>query len=704
VSSFRRAWKGTSRLPVRLARLLVPAISVLFAVLLAPLMTLLVGIILLVGALPMARLRRLAGAVQRALSQSVGDSYVLLSSPAREAAIVHSVTRDLTWLASGTKRVVVVAHSQGAEVAHRATRRLRTSNVDKLVTLGTGQTKLFMAAKALETGSHRGVWFAPAGALITFAAIIVFFHTWRTENFEEAWAWFPAVLFGVGTFGQGLALAGSLGRPRDGELDSGATEGWLDLYAGHDPVPNGPIFHLPEGRPPFVSTRQVDNRMSWLRDHTTYARNPEQVLAAIVEVGAAANGRSIDVPGEIDADFRARAALRRGWRVGWLWASRWVAVACGSALLLAIHLGWSDVHRPLLDSLPAVAGRLPWVDLPPDWTRGDAYNRVVATGLGVALAVVGYLVMSQAWGWWDSAERRDSYRVPLDLAVRSPYRFALFPLGLVVLLETMLALVAVTVLLVSGRPIEPREVAGLDLARLLLIPVVVLFGLLLIGSPLYLVSVLLQRLGLVEPGRARPTRVQLGAIFVPYSLLLMVGSVLELPEPSVLVFLLLLLGPFVVAFLGTPILSSSRLVRRALLPLRGWAHAPPRPPPSPIHRELEEVWQRARNARSALEEAMQNDDQETWDKARARLISLATSPRSALPDSVKGQLRELARSGVPAASPNGASAEERREILLLHSRPVDQLDALVMDWAAKHQTWPDSRPTTGPVLSTGQPS
>jgi hypothetical protein len=369
-------------------------------------------------------------------------------------------------------------------------------------------------------------------------------------------------------------------------------------------------------------------------------------------------------------------------------------------LFLAIHRGWTDVHGPLLDSLPALTGRLPWVDLPPDWTRGDASTTVVAAGLGVALAVVGYLVMSQAWAWWDNAERRESYRVPLGLAVRSPYRFALFPLGLVVLLETMLALVAITALLVSGRPIEPQGLAGLDLARVLLIPVLVLFGLVLIGTPLYVVAALLQRLQLVEPGRALPTPIEVGTIFVPYSLVLMVGSVLELPEPSALVFLLLLLGPFVVAFLGMPIVSSSMLVRRALLPLRRWAHAPPGPPPSPIHRELEEVCQRASNARSALEEAMQNDDQETRDEARARLISLATSPHSGLPDSVKGQLRELAASLAAAASPNGESAGDRREALLLHSQLVEQLDALVREWSVKHQPWADGSPTTGAVLST----
>ena len=102
---------------------------------------------------------------------------------------------------------------------------------------------------------------------------------------------------------------------------------------------------------------------------------------------------------------------------------------------------------------------------------------------------------------------------------------------------------------------------------------------------------------------------------------------------------------------------------------------------------------------------MQNDDQETWDQARARLISLASSPRPALPDSVKEQLRELAvaLSGTPAATPIGESATVRREDFLLYSRLVDQLDVLVMDWAAKHQPWPaEGRRATAAV--PGQPS
>ena len=120
VISFERAWTTGGNWPTRIAHVAARGVGVFVAALLAPLMALVVGIILLLGVLPIGGLRRIAGALQRALSQSVGDSYVLLSSPSREAAIVHTVKCELEWLTGNADEVIVVAHSQGAEVAHRA--------------------------------------------------------------------------------------------------------------------------------------------------------------------------------------------------------------------------------------------------------------------------------------------------------------------------------------------------------------------------------------------------------------------------------------------------------------------------------------------------------------------------------------------------------------------------------------------------------
>ena len=64
--------------------------------------------------LPIAALRTFASAVQRLLTATLGDSYVLVTSPVRTAAILSGLRRDLEWLAPQCDKIAIVAHSQGA--------------------------------------------------------------------------------------------------------------------------------------------------------------------------------------------------------------------------------------------------------------------------------------------------------------------------------------------------------------------------------------------------------------------------------------------------------------------------------------------------------------------------------------------------------------------------------------------------------------
>jgi len=72
----------------------------------------------------------------------LGDSLVFTDNKVINAAICSKVTADLTWLRQRCDRVVVLAHSQGAAVAHTVLRRSDTISVDRLVTFGSGLRKL----------------------------------------------------------------------------------------------------------------------------------------------------------------------------------------------------------------------------------------------------------------------------------------------------------------------------------------------------------------------------------------------------------------------------------------------------------------------------------------------------------------------------------------------------------------------------------
>ncbi len=102
-------------------------------------------------------IRPLAVRAQAALTGSVGDSYALVRSPATRAAIVSKTKQDLEWLCRhNPSKVLVIAHSQGAEVArqalmespHLAGRSLR------LITYGSGIRKLTLLQKLRSGGQE----------------------------------------------------------------------------------------------------------------------------------------------------------------------------------------------------------------------------------------------------------------------------------------------------------------------------------------------------------------------------------------------------------------------------------------------------------------------------------------------------------------------------------------------------------------------
>lgn len=127
------------------------------ALVLAPVVVLCLLGMLLLGAMPIGSLRRLAGRAQQALAQTVGDSLVLLDRPMQSAAILDRVRRDIRWAGERCDNVVVLAHSQGAAIALDALQgvarvdtlatsaawQLGDPGPRALITFGSGVNKLF---------------------------------------------------------------------------------------------------------------------------------------------------------------------------------------------------------------------------------------------------------------------------------------------------------------------------------------------------------------------------------------------------------------------------------------------------------------------------------------------------------------------------------------------------------------------------------
>jgi tetratricopeptide (TPR) repeat protein len=163
-----------SRLPTLLWRWFVEGAKVTLMLALSPLLLAAISSLVLLGVLPITPVRDFAGAVQRTLAATVGDSFVFMRQPFTGAAICQSVTSDLEWLAARCKKVVVVAHSQGGAIAHRVLRGPVTAPCDLLVTFGSGLAKLAEMERTSVPHGREILWLATLGASIAAASIV--FH------------------------------------------------------------------------------------------------------------------------------------------------------------------------------------------------------------------------------------------------------------------------------------------------------------------------------------------------------------------------------------------------------------------------------------------------------------------------------------------------------------------------------------------------
>jgi hypothetical protein len=137
-----------------------------------PIMTLVMMASLVIGILPIPRLRKAILRLQKLLLGTVGDSYALLESSIRGAAMSSRVQHDLRWLKDSVNKTVIVAHSQGAAVAHAALQASDTVQPDLFFTFGSGLRKL-LVLDVVRGGNRFMIW------LLSFGLLLVSFGSWR---------------------------------------------------------------------------------------------------------------------------------------------------------------------------------------------------------------------------------------------------------------------------------------------------------------------------------------------------------------------------------------------------------------------------------------------------------------------------------------------------------------------------------------------
>lgn len=345
---------------------------------------------------PVDRLRKTLLKLQWLLAGVVGDSYVFLQDAVQRRAIIDRVRRDVEWLSQRCRKVVVVAHSQGAAVADQAVnnvREYRPEALRALITLGAGVQTLERLRRLRDVPQVIGAgWLALGSAALLWTGLVL------AGLMMPAWFGAAGVILGA----LGLLVAAKLGWDVHpgwfGSRSAASIWPWHDFYASRDPVPMGP---LTDPRNPGLHYRphEVVNRESFLHDHTSYWRNPEQVVGPLVSaIAAAAEYKVFDDCVPDAAALRARLARSRDARIVWLQAARWVAMLGGAWLawckreLIADFASWA----PGALGLGAASPPVPF----PGWGA-------TVSALSVLLPWLLYAgVLASVWEFWGESERR----------------------------------------------------------------------------------------------------------------------------------------------------------------------------------------------------------------------------------------------------------------------------------------------------------
>ena len=164
-----------------------------------PILVLLLILLFLVSLIPWSTTRNMVLPILNALSGTLGDSYLFTNSDIVKGAIIDSVSQDLSWMAERAERRMILAHSQGAAVAHFVLKEAweHPPRIDHLITYGSGLRKLLQLLPKKSdrtstkdaTSTTKGekslktiLWVAYGLSTIVLGAAFCLFYIWINQE------------------------------------------------------------------------------------------------------------------------------------------------------------------------------------------------------------------------------------------------------------------------------------------------------------------------------------------------------------------------------------------------------------------------------------------------------------------------------------------------------------------------------------------
>jgi hypothetical protein len=355
------------------ARLMHGAAALCYTVLmcLAAMGSVLLSILLLAlsvaAKLPVPRIELAVRWVVVKISSVLGDSYVLAHCPVQFAAMRTKVASDLRWLQERCTKVVIVAHSQGAAIAHQVLKDhdYDPAGMQAFITLGQGIAKMHILQRLdWDPKVHRAAWWSRllvttgmAGAgFPAFAVLASRQLRWPVLTVPASVPWsIVLIIIGWIAIASGVICAIHAVHTeveQDVCLPAACSQfSWIDYYASADPVSNGSLIFQPAADRQCTVPGPCDevcNFRSLFTDHNGYLRNQDELLSRLLNdlVAAAYGQRGATKQPQLVSDEGLTTAIqhRRG-RIGWLTAARIATAALG--IMQFIYLPAHSFDGPL---------------------------------------------------------------------------------------------------------------------------------------------------------------------------------------------------------------------------------------------------------------------------------------------------------------------------------------------------------------------
>lgn len=258
-------------------------------------------VLVILSIIPIQKWRNKIASLLSFLTATIGDAYVLVSSPVQRAAAVRRVLDGIDFLRDeGCENIVVIAHSQGAAIAAEALAISNESKLKLFVTYGAGIFKLSLLSiyhehatiNAEKLFTHVTRWLVPVCfiSLLLSPTIASYFISgeWRISIIA-----YIAFLVGmpIFLFFNAMRKLKFIDDVEDtiGDLKNTITKynhteddkdypKWINFYSSKDPVSNGCLKLESSSRFKEVS---VSNLNSFFKDHTAYWDNKDEFVSRI---------------------------------------------------------------------------------------------------------------------------------------------------------------------------------------------------------------------------------------------------------------------------------------------------------------------------------------------------------------------------------------------------------------------------------------